>query len=104
MRTLILASSSPRRREFMQRLGVNFSIHTADIDETPRPERPDVLAERLAVAKAQAVARRLPRIQAARRSSPRTWWWRWAIRCSASRTAWLMPPQCSNCCATSSIM
>lgn len=61
MRTLILASSSPRRREFMQRLGVNFSIHTADIDESPLPgERPDALAERLAVAKARAVARRLP--------------------------------------------
>lgn len=61
MRTLILASSSPRRREFMQRLGVNFTIHTADIDETPLPgERPDALAERLAAAKAQAVARRLP--------------------------------------------
>jgi septum formation protein len=61
MRTLILASSSPRRREFMQRLGVDFAIHTADIDETPLPgERPDALAERLAFAKAQAVARRLP--------------------------------------------
>ena len=61
MPILILASSSPRRREFMQRLGVDFAIHTADIDETPLlGEQPDALAERLAVAKAQAVAHRLP--------------------------------------------
>jgi septum formation protein len=57
---LILASSSPRRREFMERLGLEFCIRAADIDETPLPdEEPAALAVRLAENKAQAVARRL---------------------------------------------
>ena len=58
---LILASSSPRRQELLQRLGVAFEIATADIDERQRPgEPPTDLVQRLAREKAQAVTARLP--------------------------------------------
>lgn len=56
---VILASSSPRRREFLERLGLTFCVVAADIDETPLPdEAPAALAIRLAATKAQAVAQR----------------------------------------------
>lgn len=55
--TLILASSSPRRREILGRLGLPFSVEPSDVDETPRPgEGPEELALRLALAKAREVA------------------------------------------------
>uniref|UniRef100_A0A540V9C5 dTTP/UTP pyrophosphatase n=1 Tax=Litorilinea aerophila TaxID=1204385 RepID=A0A540V9C5_9CHLR len=55
---LILASASPRRRQFLAELGFQFTVLAADIDETPLPgEAPVELARRLAEAKAQAVAR-----------------------------------------------
>jgi septum formation protein len=58
---LILASASPRRQQFLRDLGLSFTIVVADIDETPLPhEAPIILAERLAQAKAKAVAARLP--------------------------------------------
>jgi MAF protein len=58
---IVLASASPRRQAFLRELGLAFHVLPADIDETPSPgERPIVLAERLATAKAQAVAARLP--------------------------------------------
>ncbi len=61
MQPLILASSSPRRRELLQRLGVLFEVTTADIDESQQPgEPPVVLVQRLAREKALAVAARLP--------------------------------------------
>jgi septum formation protein len=54
----VLASSSPRRRELLARLGVRFDVRPADIDETPHAgEVPSVYVERLARAKASAVAR-----------------------------------------------
>lgn len=33
MAQLVLASSSPRRRELLQQLGLNFEIYSPDIDE-----------------------------------------------------------------------
>jgi septum formation protein len=55
--SLILASASPRRKELLARLGVEFSVTIADIDETPlQGESPVAMTERLAHAKAQAVA------------------------------------------------
>jgi septum formation protein len=57
---LVLASSSPRRRELLARAGVPFEVLPAEIDERARPgEPPPALAERLAREKALAVARRL---------------------------------------------
>jgi len=56
---LILASSSKYRRELLERLMIPFDVDVPDIDETPRPdEPPEQLVERLAIAKAQAVAKR----------------------------------------------
>lgn len=54
---IILASSSPRRRELLSRLGLTFSIDSADIDESTEKELPPVqIVETLALKKAQAVA------------------------------------------------
>ena len=57
--SLVLASSSPRRRDLLAQIGaVPARIQSPDIDEQPRKgELPRVYAERMAVEKAQAVAR-----------------------------------------------
>ncbi len=53
---LILASSSPRRRELLTIAGLNFTVESADIDERVVPgETPAKYVQRLAVEKAQAV-------------------------------------------------
>jgi septum formation protein len=59
---LILASSSPRRRELLAQIGiVPDAIDPADIDETPRKgELPLRHAQRLATEKARLVAERHP--------------------------------------------
>ncbi len=57
---LILASSSPYRRELLQRLRIPFDVVVPAIDETPLAgESPEVTALRLAEAKARAVAKGL---------------------------------------------
>ncbi len=54
---LILASTSPFRRAVLEKLGVPFETVSPEVDETPLPgETPEALVERLAIAKAQAVA------------------------------------------------
>ena len=54
---LILASTSRYRRELLQRLRLPFEVVAPQVDETPLPgEAPAALAQRLALAKAQAVA------------------------------------------------
>ena len=57
--TLVLASSSPRRLELLARIGVAPArVAAPDIDETPlKVESPREYALRIAIAKAQAVAR-----------------------------------------------
>ncbi|VXC80952.1 Maf family protein [Sphingomonas sp. 8AM] len=59
MTRLVLASSSPRRRDLLARLGVvPDRVVAPDIDETPHPrELPRAYALRLAVEKARAVTR-----------------------------------------------
>ena len=53
---LILASSSPRRRELMTQAGLAFIAEPADIDETALPNEPAAAyVQRLAIEKAQAV-------------------------------------------------
>jgi septum formation protein len=55
---LVLASASPRRRELLAGLGLQFTVRPADVDETPREgEDPGVYVLRLAQEKAAAVAR-----------------------------------------------
>lgn len=54
---IILASSSPRRKELLSQAGVLFSIVVSGCDETPVPgESPREMVERLAVVKAAVVA------------------------------------------------
>ena len=58
---LVLASTSPYRRELLSRLGVPFDVAAPDVDETPLPgESPDDTAQRLSLLKARAVAERFP--------------------------------------------
>ena len=60
-RALVLGSTSRYRRELLQRLQMPFEVAAPQVDETPRPgEAPADLARRLALAKAQAVARQFP--------------------------------------------
>jgi MAF protein len=61
MLPLILASSSPYRRELLQRLRLPFECASPDIDETPLPgESAEQLVRRLAQSKARALAQRYP--------------------------------------------
>lgn len=58
---LILASTSPYRRELLSRLRQPFDAIPPQVDESPLPgEQPRALACRLALAKAHAVAARHP--------------------------------------------
>ena len=58
---LILASTSPYRRELLARLRIPFEVVRPEADETPMSgEGPSALADRLAEAKARAVALRHP--------------------------------------------
>lgn len=58
---LILASSSPYRRELLERLKIPFQIIAPEIDETPRTgETPEKVVERLAIEKAEKIARQQP--------------------------------------------
>jgi septum formation protein len=56
---LILASTSPFRRELLARLGLPFTVERPDCDETPHPEEaPRALALRLSEEKARAVGQK----------------------------------------------
>jgi septum formation protein len=60
-RALVLGSTSRYRRELLERLRVPFAVAAPDVDETPLPgEAPLAMAQRLALAKAQAVAAQYP--------------------------------------------
>jgi septum formation protein len=57
---LVLASSSPRRRELLTQAGFSFEVHPAHIPEDPYPnEDPKAYVTRLAREKAQAVFNQL---------------------------------------------
>ncbi len=58
---IVLASASPRRRHLLEMLGIPHEVHPVDLEETRLPgERPDVMAVRLAEAKARAALGRRP--------------------------------------------
>lgn len=62
MMSLVLASQSPRRRELLATLGVEFDAISVDIDETPQPnEDPQAYVRRLGIQKAQAGLKSLSR-------------------------------------------
>ncbi|MDP7593436.1 MAG: nucleoside triphosphate pyrophosphatase [Litorilituus sp.] len=57
MKTLVLGSTSPFRRNILEKLNLPFQCAKPNIDETPLAnETPQALVERLAIEKAQAVA------------------------------------------------
>ncbi|MBH9342671.1 septum formation inhibitor Maf [Pseudomonas aeruginosa] len=61
MPSLILASSSPYRRELLTRLRLPFECASPDIDESHRPgESAEQLVRRLSASKAEALAGRYP--------------------------------------------
>lgn len=56
---LVLASTSPYRRQLLERLGLPFDVARSDVDESPLSrEQPLHQAQRLAVDKARVVGRR----------------------------------------------
>ena len=58
---LILASSSPFRRELLERLKIPFEVIAPEVDESPRSgETPQKLVERLAIEKASKIAAQSP--------------------------------------------
>ena len=60
-RQLVLASTSPFRRDLLNRLGISFETANPQTDESPLPgESPKNLALRLSEAKARAVAPLFP--------------------------------------------
>jgi len=61
VRQLILASTSPYRRDLLARLRLPFEVVRPEVDEAPLDgETPEARARRLSLAKAQAVATRYP--------------------------------------------
>ena len=54
---LVLASGSPRRRELLERLGLDFDVVAPDVDETRYPDEvPAAYVDRVARSKSAAVA------------------------------------------------
>ncbi|MDP2751865.1 MAG: Maf family nucleotide pyrophosphatase [Rhodocyclaceae bacterium] len=61
MQRLVLASTSSFRKELLSRLQLAFEVVAPEVDESPLPnESPAATAERLSIAKAQAVVSRFP--------------------------------------------
>ncbi|MGP4713834.1 MULTISPECIES: Maf family protein [unclassified Psychrobacter] len=57
---IILASGSPRRRELLASVSLEFSVMAVDVDETPKDnESPTAYIERMVVIKAQAAIAQL---------------------------------------------
>ena len=55
----ILASASPRRREILERLGLDFTVFPADVDESSDERDPERLCEELSRRKGEEAIRRL---------------------------------------------
>lgn len=61
METLILASSSPRRKELLENLQLSFEVHSSDVDETYNPKlSPAEIVMELAMRKSENVAMKHP--------------------------------------------
>lgn len=61
MQTLILASSSPRRKELLENLQLNFEVSSSDVDESYNPElSPEEVVMELALRKASHISTNHP--------------------------------------------
>lgn len=61
MKRIILASGSPRRRELLKDIGLEFEIFKPDVDETRlKDEKPEDLCLRLSRLKAECGAKKFP--------------------------------------------
>ncbi|MDI6601917.1 MAG: Maf family protein [Thermoanaerobacteraceae bacterium] len=60
MTEFILASSSPRRKELLEQLGLNFEIIPSDIDEVLKGNTPGDMVKGLALEKATSVSKKVP--------------------------------------------
>jgi len=59
VKAIILASNSPRRRDLLHQIGIDFTIDPSDVDESALPdEPPEEYAVRVALEKAQVAASR----------------------------------------------
>ncbi len=57
MKTIILASASPRRKELLEKIGLRFEVEPSNYEEDMRSElEPHELAKRVSLEKAKAVA------------------------------------------------
>jgi septum formation protein len=57
---IILASASPRRKELLDQINVDYKVHPVDLDETPLPnEAPLAYVQRLAAEKSAACVAQL---------------------------------------------
>lgn len=52
---IILASGSPRRRELLQKLNIDYEIKVSEVDESEEGSNPSEIVENLAIKKAKAV-------------------------------------------------
>lgn len=59
MRKIVLASASPRRREILQKLGLEFRVLVADVDESSDERDPAKLCSMLARRKGEAAVAKL---------------------------------------------
>ena len=58
---VILASASPRRKELLEQVNVEFEVYPANIDESQHPnEHIDQYVQRVAIAKAQNILNQFP--------------------------------------------
>jgi len=56
---IILASASPRRRELLKQIGLEFQVLVSDVEEKVTTDIPYLVVEQLSAQKAGAVARKL---------------------------------------------
>lgn len=54
---IILASGSPRRRELLNQIGIDFTVITSDADEITTEKSPEKIVMQLSSLKAESVAK-----------------------------------------------
>lgn len=59
MLKIILASASPRRRELLEQIGLDFEVRVSNVEEKAQASEPGSMVEELSCQKAEAVMREL---------------------------------------------